>query len=109
MGDNYDALLGDAHIVEGMSRQFDIILANINRNILLADMPRWRPLLSPSGALILSGFYASDVDALTTKAAELGLKVHAHNEDGNWQCLVFYNDENIFISSPQCSELKKNA
>ncbi|MGM9732662.1 MAG: 50S ribosomal protein L11 methyltransferase [Prevotella sp.] len=89
VGDDYDARLGDAGIVEAESQQFDIILANINRNILLADMPRWRPLMSPSGTLILSGFYASDVEALTTKAAELGLKVQAHHEDGDWQCLVF--------------------
>ena len=89
VGDDFDALLGDTGVVEGISRQFDIILANINRNILLADMPRWRPLMSPSGILILSGFYASDVEPLTTKASELGLKVQSHQEDGDWQCLVF--------------------
>ena len=91
VGDDFDALLGDAGIVEGISRQFDIILANINRNILLADMPRWRPLMSPSGILILSGFYASDVEPLTTKASELGLKVQSHQEDGDWQCLILKN------------------
>ena len=89
VGDDFDALLGDTGVVEGISRQFDIILANINRNILLADMPRWRPLMSPSGILILSGFYATDVEPLTTKASELGLKVQSHQEDGDWQCLVF--------------------
>ncbi len=89
VGDDFDALLGDTGVVEGISRQFDIILANINRNILLSDMPRWRPLMSPSGILILSGFYASDVEPLTTKASELGLKVQSHQEDGDWQCLVF--------------------
>ena len=91
VGDDFDALLGDAGIVEGISRQFDIILANINRNILLSDMPRWRPLMSPSGILILSGFYASDVEPLTTKASELGLKVQSHKEDGDWQCLILKN------------------
>ena len=91
VGDDFDALLGDAGIVEGISRQFDIILANINRKILLADMPRWRPLMSPSGILILSGFYASDVEPLTTKASELGLKVQSHQEDGDWQCLILKN------------------
>ena len=91
VGDDFDALLGDTGVVEGISRQFDIILANINRNILLADMPRWRPLMSPSGILILSGFYASDVEPLTTKASELGLKVQSHQEDGDWQCLILKN------------------
>ena len=91
VGDDFDALLGDSGVVEGISRQFDIILANINRNILLADMPRWRPLMSPSGILILSGFYASDVEPLTTKASELGLKVQSHQEDGDWQCLILNN------------------
>ena len=91
VGDDFDALLGDTGVVEGISRQFDIILANINRNILLADMPRWRPLMSPSGILTLSGFYASDVEPLTTKASELGLKVQSHQEDGDWQCLILKN------------------
>ena len=88
VGDNYDALLGDAGTVEGISRQFDIILANINRNILLADMPRWRQLLSSAGTLILSGFYASDIEPLTVKAAELGLNVISRHNDGDWHCLV---------------------
>ena len=45
VGDDYDARLGDAGILEP-SLEFDIILANINRNILIADMPKWQPLLA---------------------------------------------------------------
>ena len=50
VGDDYDARLGDAGILEP-SLEFDIILANINRNILIADMPKWQPLLAKGGKL----------------------------------------------------------
>lgn len=88
LGDRYEALLGDVHSVEDESQHFDIILANINRNILIADMPIWQQLLLPGGKLILSGFYASDVKPITKKAEELGLSLISRHEDGEWQCLV---------------------
>lgn len=88
LGDRYEALLGDVHSVEDESQHFDIILANINRNILIADMPIWQRLLLPGGKLILSGFYASDVKPITKKAEELGLSLISRHEDAEWQCLV---------------------
>ena len=88
LGDRYEALLGDVHSVEDESQHFDIILANINRNILIADMPIWQQLLLPGGKLILSGFYASDVKPITKKAEELGLSLISRHEDAEWQCLV---------------------
>ena len=88
LGDRYEAFLGDVHSVEDESQHFDIILANINRNILIADMPIWQRLLLPGGKLILSGFYASDVKPITKKAEELGLSLISRHEDAEWQCLV---------------------
>ena len=91
VGDDYDARLGDAGILEP-SLEFDIILANINRNILIADMPKWQPLLAKGGKLIISGFYSSDVEALVGKATELGLSLEARQKDGDWEEITFRNE-----------------
>ena len=91
VGDSYDARLGDANILDS-SMSFDIILANINRNILIADMPIWRPLMKKGGKLIVSGFYAEDVNKLTAKAEELALALESHHNEGEWHCLVFTSE-----------------
>ena len=91
VGDSYDARLGDATILDS-SMSFDIILANINRNILIADMPIWRPLMKKGGKLIVSGFYAEDVNKLTEKAEELALALESHHNEGEWHCLVFTSE-----------------
>ena len=91
VGDSYDARLGDAAILDS-SMSFDIILANINRNILIADMPIWRPLMKKGGKLIVSGFYAEDVNKLTAKAEELALALESHHNEGEWHCLVFTSE-----------------
>ena len=81
-------LLGDASIllnkVEGT---FDIVVANINRNILLNDMPVFRQKMAPGAQLILSGFYTSDIPMLTAKAAELRLTLADVREENDWACL----------------------
>src|SRR5690606_40081767 len=51
----------------------DIILANINRNILLEEMPLYAARLKPGGKLLLSGFYEKDIPVLIEKASSLGL------------------------------------
>ena len=91
VGDSYDARLGDANILDS-SMSFDIILANINRNILIADMPIWRPLMKKGGKLIVSGFYAEDVNKLTAKAEKLALALESHHNEGEWHCLVFTSE-----------------
>ena len=67
----------------------DILLANINRNILLADMPAFVRCLKPGGSLLLSGFYETDVPLLTDKALELGLSLVGQKADGEWRALHF--------------------
>jgi len=92
--ERFTSLLGDATLLDtlttpdGSPSGFDLVLANINRNILLADMPRFRQQMRPGATLILSGFYTSDVPLLTEKAQSLGLKVIKQNTDDNWTCLV---------------------
>ena len=88
--ERFQSLLGDASLllnkVEG---EFDIVMANINRNILLADMPLFRQKMAPGASLILSGFYTEDVPMLTDKAATLGLILESQKQDNNWACLTF--------------------
>ncbi|MBR6195891.1 MAG: 50S ribosomal protein L11 methyltransferase [Prevotella sp.] len=82
-------LLGDATILNKVEGTFDIVMANINRNILLADMPMFRQKMAPGAHLILSGFYTADIPLLTDRAASLGLTLVSQREDGDWACLLF--------------------
>lgn len=88
---NMEVYFGNASVINRISGVFDIILANINRNILLNDMKTFRSVLNDEGLLILSGFYEEDVQTLKTKAQELGLQEIGKRTDNNWTCLVFKN------------------
>ena len=81
-------LLGDATILNKVEGTFDLVMANINRNILLQDMPRLREKMAPGAFLILSGFYTDDVPLLTEKAASLGLKPISQKEENGWACIL---------------------
>ena len=83
------SLCGDASLLDSINGKFDLVLANINRNILLADMPRFVSVMAPGGTLILSGFYQNDCALLQSKAQQLGLSLTATRTDGDWACLVF--------------------
>ena len=83
------ALCGDASVLSNYGAEFDVVLANINRNILLNDMERFRSLMAPKAQLILSGFYKEDCALLESKAQSLGLSLQATRTDGDWTCLVF--------------------
>lgn len=89
--DNMEVYFGNASVINHISGVFDIILANINRNILLNDMKTFRSVLNDGGFLILSGFYEEDVPTLLAKAQELGLQEIGKRTDNNWTCLVFKN------------------
>ena len=73
----------------GSPAGFSLVLANINRNILLQDLPRFRSVMVPGATLILSGFYESDCALLESKAQQLGLTLTATKTDGDWACMVF--------------------
>ena len=87
--DRFKSLLGDATILNKVKGTFDLVLANINRNILLADMPMFREKMASGAKLILSGFYTEDAPMLVDKAKTLGLTLQQQKEDQNWCCLVF--------------------
>ena len=87
--DRFTSLLGDATILNKVESTFDLVLANINRNILLADMPAFKQKMAPGATLILSGFYTADCPMLIEKAATLGLTLQQQKEDHDWACLVF--------------------
>lgn len=90
--DRLTALCGDANVLSGFSAEFNVVLANINRNILLNDMERFRNVMAPHAQLVLSGFYKNDCALLESKAQTLGLSLKATRSDGNWACLLFSLD-----------------
>ena len=74
--------LGGAELLEGL--HFDIILANINRNILLADLEKYAACLSVGGELYMSGFYTQDIPLIEAEANRNGLKLISYQEKNNW-------------------------
>lgn len=87
--DNLDVLLGDASVLDGVKEEFDVVIANINRNILLNDMTAFRSHLKTEGRLILSGFYETDVPMLEQAAKSNGLTIIDVVTDGEWACAMF--------------------
>jgi len=79
---NISVYQGDAALLNDLD--FDVILANINRNILLADMEAYRKCMKSGGILMLSGFYLVDLPMISARAAELGLEYKGHKERNNW-------------------------
>ena len=97
--DRLTALCGDASVLsnftttpDDLSSGFNLVMANINRNILLNDMERFRSVMVPKAQLILSGFYKNDCALLESKAQTLGLSLKATRTDGDWACLLFSLD-----------------
>lgn len=79
---NIEVLQGDASLLPG--RKFDVILANINRNILLADMHIYADCLADGGNLYISGFYTEDIPVLEKEAEKNGLAKVNFKEKNNW-------------------------
>ncbi len=80
-------MLGDSTLLEGM--QFEVIFANINRNILLNDMHLYRKCMLPGAKLFLSGFYTEDLPILEEKATSLGLSLLSSRVLNNWTAACF--------------------
>ena len=78
---------GDAGLLPG--RSYDLIIANINRNILLNDMQTYVDCLRPGGTLLLSGFYIDDIPYLDVACAEKGLKFETKLDRNNWASLRY--------------------
>ena len=85
---NITALCGSKEVIPG--EQFDVILANINRNILLDQMQRYSEVLKPDGELYLSGFYETpDLDIIMDEARKYGIKYIIHKLNNNWVAAKF--------------------
>lgn len=78
---------GDADQLQD-GETFDVVYANIHRNVLLADMARYAGVLKPGGALHLSGFYRADAEVIKTAAVEAGLRFVAQYEREAWVALT---------------------
>lgn len=85
---NIEVFHGDASVLSHISGVFDIVLANINRNILLADLHHFRDVLAPNGKLVLSGFYKQDIPVLLEEAKAQGLNCTKQLSENQWACLV---------------------
>ncbi len=82
-------LLGDGSVLDGLQDMYDVVVANINRNILLADLPRFFRRMKKQGRLILSGFYESDIPMLSAEAEKLGMYEVRRYTDEEWACVVY--------------------
>ena len=87
--ERFTPLLGDATLLDSMDETFDVVMANINRNILLNDLPRFVQKMHEGSTLLLSGFYEDDMLQLIDKAKELGLTLVRKSTENKWGCLVF--------------------
>lgn len=85
--DQLKVLLGDASLLGDDS--YDIILANINRNILLQDIPQYVKCMNEGALLFLSGFYEEDLPALRYCCAQNGLKYVDHKSKDKWVAAKF--------------------
>ncbi len=81
------AMLGDASCIGG--EKFDIILANITKNVLKEDMQTYADVLQKNGILFISGFFYEDMDELVQMAANLGLTKNGHKQNKEWVAVKF--------------------
>ena len=87
--DNLQVMQGDASVIGHICGVFDVVVANINRNILLNDMPMFKKVMSANGILILSGFYAADIPLIEKKATSLGLSLIEVKNKDEWRACIF--------------------
>lgn len=86
--ENMTVILGDAHDIPAQS--FDIIFANINRNILYNDIPSYAAVLKQGGTLFLSGFYAGqDLEMLKERCLASDIEYVDHKEKNSWAAARF--------------------
>ena len=78
---------GDASLLK--DKKYDVIIANINRNILLNDMNTYASCLDENGVILLSGFYKEDIPVIDTEVSKYGLKLDKQIERNNWVALKY--------------------
>jgi len=86
--ENIQVIHGDAHDIPNI--QYDVILSNINRNILLNDLPFYAAALQKNGVILLSGFYKNpDLDLIKEKCLQYNLHFINHKEKNDWVAAKF--------------------
>jgi ribosomal protein L11 methyltransferase len=90
--ENFVVVCGDASNLAG-TRVNDVILANINRNILLQDMSSYDKVLVPGGRIALSGFFVGDVPVLEKVIERLGWNVVEVKDSEGWACIICVKPE----------------
>lgn len=78
---------GDASLLK--NKKYDVIIANINRNILLNDMHVYANCLNEKGIILLSGFYKEDIPTIDAEVIKYGLKLDKQIERNNWVALKY--------------------
>ncbi|MBE6283010.1 MAG: 50S ribosomal protein L11 methyltransferase [Mediterranea massiliensis] len=86
--DQIDVCLGDAAILADKG-PFDVVIANINRNILLADMQHYVARMKEGATLLMSGFYVDDIPLIKAEAERLGLTLVGYKEKNRWTVTTF--------------------
>lgn len=86
--DNISVFQGDASILPDKG-PFDVVIANINRNILLNDMKHYVARMNPGARLFMSGFYTDDIPAIREEAERNGLRFVHHKEKNRWAAVQF--------------------
>ena len=81
-----EIVLGDASSIKG---SYDVVLANINRNILLRDMQCYVTAMNPHAHIFFSGFYTEDLSSIQAEAERLGLSYCRHLSRNNWVAVEF--------------------
>ena len=79
---NLEAKLGDASLLG--AQNFEIIFANIHKNVIINDLPVYKSVLKAGGRIYLSGFYTHDMPDVKAKAESLGLRETSYQEKNNW-------------------------
>ena len=87
VGKVIETYCGDASLLQRNS--YDVLLANINRNILLQDIPTYSLCLHKGGLLFVSGFYLEDMPMIVGMAQNAGLEYVSHDTIDNWCCIKF--------------------
>lgn len=85
---------GDASLLDSKTADYDLVLANINRNILLNDMPRFCQIMKQDAKLILSGFYTEDIPLLVARGKELGLTLTGAKNRDKWASIIMQRVNN---------------
>ena len=90
--DNLTVLEGNSSVLSHVSGLFDVVVANINRNILVEDMPHFADVMQQHAHLIISGFYEEDAPILIERAREFQLHLVSQQESDHWMCLHFQRE-----------------